>query len=1058
MDEVRAALPDYEVGAMLGRGGFGLVFDGCHREIRDRRVAIKVLLHSGNDDEQARFRREAEALARFDHPHIAKLYDYRSRPQNGLFLLVMEHLSGGMLRDRHRDGLSPQAVCAVGIAVAEALHYAHGKGRLHRDIAPDNIIFSGDGIPKVTDFGIVKEVEGAFGHADYGIGKPGFMAPEQFGPGEVGPGTDVYALGATLYFLFSGRMPFDPKVGRFDLWRAQVETVPAPPSTLEPVARVVLRALRPDIADRHHSAHDFALDLAKAGGEVFGPGWFDRCGIPIWVQGDIRDAAQPDDPLPPTHRFGEDLPMLYEREERETLRGADLSGLKLSGADLTHRNLTGARLVHTDLTDADLRDAILVDAVFDNVSLKGANLTGADLSGARLFHTDLTGVSLRGSRFDRAALLSCTVDPHTLVRPELADAAISGRDRVEVVIRRAGGFGGLAFSPDGGLLACSAMSGVARLWDVRTGREIRQFTGHTELVHSVAFSPDGLLLATSGGDNTVRLWGVATGHQIRLFTGHSLVVFSSDGRFLAACKAEDLYDSDGRLCGTNINGGMVGLWDVATGQEIRRLAGHDSVVQSMAFSPDGRLLATSSGDGGVTLWNVATGEEVRSFFGTTDIASSVAFSPDGLTLAIGGWGVVRLVDLATGQQTCTRIGKGSPSPVVFSPDAQLFAECSVGAGPLRLWDVATGREIHQFADGTDSVWSAAFSPDGRLLAGSTMSGTVQFWDVATGREIRQLTDAPTSDVKALAFSPDSQLLAIGSSTGAVRLRDVATGREIRQFTGESTDSVELLVFSSDSQLLATSRFDGIVRLREMATGREIRQIAGHSDRVRSAAFSPDGALIATGSLDRTARLWHVPTGSEIRQFTGHTAGLETVVFSADGRFLATGAGSEVWVWEVATSRKVSQITGRRNTRSLVFSPNGRLLAWNEGIGKVQLWDVTTGREIHHFACPNSVWSVAFSPDGRLLAIGDSTGTVWLWDVTTAQEAYRLAGHAGRMPSVAFSPDGCYLAVGGDDGPVSLWDATTGRLQHFLISFPAGWGVLVPDGSYKLSGDSHDAFW
>src|SRR5687767_6874092 len=156
-----AALPAYEVGDELGRGAWGVVFTARHRHL-DRQVAIKQLPRSFGADPQvrARFLSEARLLAGLDHPHVVHVLDFVEH--DGLCLIVMERLTGGTLWERHRrERLTPAAACASMVAVSAGLHHAHGRGVLHRDVKPENLMFGSEGVLKVTDFGIAKVVGGS---------------------------------------------------------------------------------------------------------------------------------------------------------------------------------------------------------------------------------------------------------------------------------------------------------------------------------------------------------------------------------------------------------------------------------------------------------------------------------------------------------------------------------------------------------------------------------------------------------------------------------------------------------------------------------------------------------------------------------------------------------------------------------------------------------------------------------------------------------------------------------------------------------------------------------
>ncbi|WP_133150752.1 serine/threonine-protein kinase, partial [Frankia canadensis] len=287
---IEAALPDYRIQGIIGHGGFGLVLAGQHRYLDERQVAIKMLVgESDNADGQTRFRAEARLLERLAHPHIVRIYNYTE--QNELRLLVMERL-GETLRARARTGLSADQVVAVGLAVAAALERAHEESVFHRDIKPDNILFAADGQPKVTDFGIAKILESAAATATM-IGTPRYMAPEQITQSGIGPGSDLYALGVVLFELLTGETPFPREPGSAELADRLTRAEPPPmPSAPPGIAAAVRHTLAGNIDDRPPSARAFAVELARAAADAWGPGWLDRCPLPLHLPQEVRDAAQ----------------------------------------------------------------------------------------------------------------------------------------------------------------------------------------------------------------------------------------------------------------------------------------------------------------------------------------------------------------------------------------------------------------------------------------------------------------------------------------------------------------------------------------------------------------------------------------------------------------------------------------------------------------------------------------------------------------------------------------------------------------------------------------------
>ncbi|WP_051570847.1 serine/threonine-protein kinase [Cryptosporangium arvum] len=285
--KIVAALPSYEVGREVGSGGFGTVLEGRHRSL-GRPVAIKVLAMPDAGLER-RFLSEAQVMAAFDHPHVVHVHDYAD--DAGLCLLVMEHCPGGTLTTRLRAGLTPESACAIALSVADALHAAHLRGIVHRDVKPDNVLFAADGAAKVTDFGLAKIFEGSVVTSGSLVGTPGYAAPEQILGQPVRPATDVYALGGVTYHMLTGRPPFPTDLPVREMLHQQIYGGPDLPGGLsDRFAAVLGQALTRDPAERTASAKDFALLLAAAAAAELGADWLTRAEPPLRVEEDVLRA------------------------------------------------------------------------------------------------------------------------------------------------------------------------------------------------------------------------------------------------------------------------------------------------------------------------------------------------------------------------------------------------------------------------------------------------------------------------------------------------------------------------------------------------------------------------------------------------------------------------------------------------------------------------------------------------------------------------------------------------------------------------------------------------
>jgi RNA polymerase sigma factor (sigma-70 family) len=329
----------------------------------------------------------------------------------------------------------------------------------------------------------------------------------------------------------------------------------------------------------------------------------------------------------------------------------------------------------------------------------------------------------------------------------------------------------VAFSPDGRTLAAGCDYGAIRLWDAATGKERFAGRGHAGWIWSAAVSPDGRLVATACFDEQPRLWDARTGKELRRLAG------------LTGPAYHVAFAPSGRLVAAGLANGTVGLWDAATGERVLRLGhAHRKPVTAVTFSPDGHTLATGSHNEGVVhLWKVSSGKEIRRLEAPS--VEPVAFSPDGKLLATGSLDittgkekVVRLFD-STGKEV-RRFEGGQVRTLAFSPDGKLLASAGI-ADPIRLWDVASGKELRRLErtqkeiGRTRDVFRVCFSPDGRTLASAECDGVVWLWETATGQKRRRLAGHQRSVFHA-AFAADGRTLVSSGADTTALVWDVLT--------------------------------------------------------------------------------------------------------------------------------------------------------------------------------------------------------------------------------------------------------------------------------------------
>ncbi len=263
----------YQIISTLGKGGMGIVFKARHVPL-NRIVAVKMIISGelASEDMLVRFQREAEAAAHLSHPNIVSVYEVGTH--KGLPYFSLEFVDGPSLSDLMKETtLSAKDAAALLIPVARAVQYSHEKGVLHRDLKPQNILLTQEGLPKVADFGLAKRLDTEDNDSDKTragviLGTPGYMAPEQARNTEdVGPQTDVYALGCILYYLMTGKPPFTAPTP-FETVRQLLANEPVPPSKMQTgldrdLETICLKSLEKELPKRYQSAGEFADELQR---------------------------------------------------------------------------------------------------------------------------------------------------------------------------------------------------------------------------------------------------------------------------------------------------------------------------------------------------------------------------------------------------------------------------------------------------------------------------------------------------------------------------------------------------------------------------------------------------------------------------------------------------------------------------------------------------------------------------------------------------------------------------------------------------------------------------
>lgn len=1087
-------MPRFRILRPHAKGGLGEVYLAEDQELR-RQVALKEIQarHLDNPDARARFLVEAEITGNLEHPGIVPVYGlgtyadgrpyYAMRFIHGDSLqsaLEQFHAAGRTWPDAAARSLELRKLLQRFLDVCNAIDYAHSRGVLHRDLKPGNIMLGPYGETLVVDWGLAKPLStretplgdgpAAFAPPSGGnsnptqlgaaIGTPQYMSPEQ-AAGRIdllGPASDVYSLGATLYTLLTGRPALTgatlgevlecAREGRFPRPRAVDSRVPAP------LEAICLRAMAVDPQARYPSPRALADDLEH------------------WLA-DERVAAYRE---PAWERGGR-----WARRHRAVVSGAGALLLTAVGALAVGLYFVNAERERTEIQRvaavqaradeaaqrrraeaAQAAEAVQRNAADEQRRLAEQRATEALAAQAREAEQRRRAERAQAEEAAQRRLADQrrqAVEQAAYASQVQAASSAWEHDRVEAALRH-----------------LDASSEDLRGWEHayldhkfrRLGQVVLR--GHQGEVACLAVSPDGSRLATGGSDQTVRLWNPATGECVQVLRGHAAeltcLAFSPDGLWLASGGSDH----------------KVAVWDLARGQVVRTLAGHDAPVTDVAYVSEGSQIVSASRDRTLRFWDATSGKALR-VLRDVGLLDEVAVSPDGRQVVGAGGAIgfdlggrraqetestLRVWDVASGGEALKLPVQEQPIQcVAYRPDGRQFA---VGEhrGPLALWDAETGARQLSFGGPRYDAWCLAYRPDGQELASSGSDGVLRVWNAATG-EPRFVLRGHVGWVRAVAYLPDGQRIASASFDGTLRIWDAHTGQRDLTLPAQA-GSVTSVVFSPDGKWLATGGFDRRVALWDARSGRQVRLFPEHARPIASVAFSPDGKTLVTAD-GGVPRLWDTATGRETVELVpagpgtfknvAPSMGAGRALFSRKGAMVISGdRDGSVRLWDAATGQRIFpqefiQAPGlfpEWRTNLLAFQSS--VLEWDAVVathrdgtvvaagyldGWLRLWDLQTGKERQAFETGQGpVRAVAFSdaPDRPILATAGNDGTVKLWRPWLAfgnrPEPIVLRGHADAVTSIAFSPDGRRIVSGGRDGTLRVWDTATGQ-ETFALS-------------------------
>lgn len=1068
----------YDLIRMLGRGGVGEVWEArqgsLQRSVAVKRLAKEVRDHLGSSSVsgsyETLFHQEALTAAQLDHPNIVPVYDLVP-DGNGMPQLAMKLVRGRSWKelieeDRHQSITEILTRhLPILVDVAQAVAFAHSRGIVHRDLKPTQVMVGDFGEVYLMDWGLslVYDPErlGASRQlvderylptpetASSPAGTAAFMAPEQTLPTaeQIGPWTDIFLLGATLYYLLTGQPPHTGATYSESFQKAIRCDIPHPSKACpdrripDALSAICMRALAKLPPDRYASTRQFLDELrdyltgsrnhreseaiaaaveAETASKAL-PEYRDL--VRSLSQLDNSRALWPENPRIPALRE-----VLLTAYARAALRNKDLKLAQVQAEQLAPgperrallediEGLERKERVHAFQRRFALATAAAMLGALFLVTLLAID-RAQDASHARRVAEDANRVALEANRAEQAAraeaLERAAAAEYGLYLTNVQFAQLCLRDGRVAAAREY-----LSQSPP-----------ALRNWEwgflmQSTEAALGTLTGHTRKVNTAQFGLRTGRLLTSSRDHQAILWDPIRGEVLHRLAGHGENVEYAS------------FDSLEERVLTVSDDQTARLWDARSGELLHLLKGHTGNVAFGAFSPAGDRVVTASIDNTARVWDAETGAELHVLRGHEKSVVHAVFDATGARVVTSSSdGTARLWDAVSGAELVAFRGHGDGlSMAAVGPDGRLLATASLDH-TARLWNLETGEALRTFAGHSGVVLTVDFNTDGSRLLTASMDHTARVWETATGQE-SLLLEGHQAGVKRATFSPDSATIATASMDNRALVWNAKTGRQVNELSGHS-DWVYWATHSPDGSMVATASKDGTVGLWRATLGGPTTRLTSHAGTVTDADFSPDGRLLATSSNDSTLCLWNLEEGRLERRLQGHQWGIVCAEFSPGGTRLVSASFDETArLWDLTGESAPVILAGHHGTVvDAHFSADGSLLGTASEDGVLRLWDGKTGEpravlEGHDGA----LTEFEFSPGNQFVVSTSTDGTARVWSVSGEPEPLAVLRHDSAVRAAHFAAKGGSLITGTASGQLHFWDPRTGE-RHKRLSISA----------------------
>ena len=988
-DVFGSKLGQYILLEQIGEGGMAKVYNAFDSRV-ERNVAIKVILPSKRTSKVflQQFEREAKALANLTHTNIVKVLNYGI--EDGRPYLVMEYIPGGTLKEAMNQKLPWQTAAAILAPIARALDYVHQQQIVHRDVKPSNILLQEDFSPMLSDFGIMKLLEGKEEKVEAaigaGVGTPEYMPPEQGMGKDVDFRADIYSLGLVFYEMITGQKPYTADSPMAMVIKHVTDELPLPTridkNIPKFVERAILRAVQKDPQRRYLSMSHFAdvLELIALGDKA--------------PERKIIQAAR-------------------QREQRKRsfsiVSLSVLLVLMIIGTSVFAYNY----LSGSNTPQATSQAVIPPAATNTSPSIPKPTSPPNKPPSATIAATESSGSVANPS--DLTLMLTPIVQNRASQFREIARWGIGGVN----VIR---------WSPDGSQIALGTTSGIF-LVDSQS-RAMDLFIDTQFDVASMEFNPQADEITAGSKIGDVKTWNSKTGAFVRSYT----ISYPSENQFIDSGAVTGIsYSSDGQYVAVGFKKGVINYYPVTQSGPSFAVENYPS-VEDLAISFDNRFIYASNGTATIQAWDIHTeNKEDALNLVNPGAVTDIQMSPDRqLLLAGGSTQSVYLWDVAASDPVQINSFPNPGSRVTdfdFSYDNK-YVVVGLNTGAINIFETPSLDErsktltpsttINAF---NTSVPSISFSPKQLVVASGNEAEGFKLWDALNGTNTFSYAESMRG-INKIYFSKDGAWLATGHDDGVIRVWDVNQAKEVFKTDGYLPKGNP---FSPNNRYLAFIYSPGQNKQDEfhifdLEKGAVISKFRGYQPRA-FIQFSNDSKLLVMGD-PYNASIWDTATWELVNSHGGPTAGCGQY-FTPQNTFLALISNAGIMFKDFKGDKKLEEMCGTkpRGATFMYYFYDKHEMFFVLGDGRVWSWGFNSD-ELARIESPESYPS---SSDVFLTADQESGWYAYVTNQNTLHleninslPGVTIAGQDDYHYQVSLLPGKKLFALGSQYGSIHIW--------------------------------------